>query len=801
MRSAFYVKVNSCYTAGQGAGPQMAQTIQERRLTAILSADVVGYSTLMSRDETATLAALRDIRHNLIDPKTAQHHGRTIKLMGDGSLMEFPSVVDAVKFAVDVQHHMMMRNESSDPGSRIAFRIGINIGDIIVQDDDIYGDGVNIAARLESLAVPGGICVSKTVVDHIAGKLDLSLTALGAQQVKNIPQPIKVYRVELDAKSRQLSTPVDSLQPAPRARRGWIALAGLATAAAAALLLAWQPWSTRFEPAQIARMALPLPDKPSLVVLPFADFSGDQGQSYFADGMTEDLITDLSKLSGIFVISRNSAWTYRGRAVKSQQVAEELGVQFILEGSVRRADGQVRVNAQLIDALAGHHIWAERYDAEDREVFALQDRVIREITAALAVRLTASEQASLGRAETSDPAAYDAVLRGLDLVRRGGAADVEAAIAAFNTAIELDPEYSRAHAGLAMAHWRIVQSTWLAAMGGGFDRSWRAMLTHLDKAQERPSALAHSIRAEMLVEQGRHDEAFAEVDKALSLAPNNPDIHAAKAKVLNATGRAAEAEAAVTYALRLDPHEATRYLQELGVAQLHQREYRDAAATMRRILSRGSVVMPDILTLISALGHLGETEQVPSLAERYNALALEAYYDPISAQEGHVWWYGDMFGYDRAYRHHFVEGLEKAGLPPSAGIDIDIEMVRALIDQREGLFYVRDVPRITTEEVATALDDGTATLVDVRAKLDFEYGHIPGSVNLSLPVALSRESLAAVAAEDRTVIFSCHGPHCPYSAYGAAKAKLWGWQDVRYYAGGFPAWTEDGHPVATGPAQ
>jgi adenylate cyclase len=771
---------------------------QERKLTTILSADVVGYSTLMNRDESATLAALKTLRRDLIEPKTDQYRGRTIKLMGDGSLMEFSSVVDAVRFAVDVQHKMADFNADRPDADLILFRIGINVGDIIVDGGDIYGDGVNITARLETLAEPGGICLSGTVVDHIAGKLDLDITSLGERRLKNIPTPIQVHKVEMNTKSVDLATPIPEARERPSRGRFQPRLVAAVLAVLLIVGLAiWQPWNPEFARASVERMALPLPDKPSLVVLPFEDFSDNTESGYFADGMTEDLITDLSKISGIFVISRNSSWTYKDRAVKSQQVAEELGVQYILEGSVRRTGDQVRVNAQLIDALGGHHIWADRYDSQVEEVFALQDKVLQEITAALAVQLTSTEEASIGGAETAYPLAYDAALRGLALLRGGNADDILEAITDFERAIEIDPDYSRAYAGLAAAHWRIVQSAWFLAAGGGFERSWKAVLKNIDRSMEDPSALAYSIQAEIYVEQGRHAEAFSELDKALALSPNDPDIHVAKAKVLNATGRAAEAEAALRYAVRFDPLQTTRYLRELGVAQLHQKNFEEAVGTMRRVLSRDTDVAHDIMTLVSALGHLGRTEEVPGLIEQYNAIAIPSYYDPFTAQESLLWWYGDMFGYDPEYRQHLYEGLVKAGVPPSAGIDLDWKTVREHVSRAEGLYSVRDVPRITTEEAHALWEEDAAVFVDVRAKLDFDAGHIPGAHFLSLIVGLSREELLGIASPEDTLIFSCHGPHCPYSAFGAAKAKLWGFNDPRYYAGGFPAWEESGLPVAT----
>ena len=367
---------------------------EQRRLLAVLSSDVVGYSRLMGRDEAGTLSALKAHRQQIVEPKAAQYRGRTVKLMGDGALMEFGSVVDAVRFAVEFQCAMRESNAGVPEDRQILYRIGINIGDIIVDGDDIHGDGVNIAARLQGLAEPGGICVARNVYNQIKGKLDLDLEHLGEKNVKNIAEPVTVYRIVLDDKAAALVTPVAGA-PArvARARRWQAAAAAVVVVSALGALLWWQPWKPEFPPASIERMAQPLPDKPSIAVLPFDNLGGDSQQTYFAEGMAEDLITDLSHLSGIFVIARNSSWAYKDKPTKVQQIAEDLGVRYVLEGSVRRDGELIRINAQLIDALNGHHVWADRYDGSAAEVFALQDKVIRQIVAALAVNLTPGETA------------------------------------------------------------------------------------------------------------------------------------------------------------------------------------------------------------------------------------------------------------------------------------------------------------------------------------------------------------------------------------------------------------------------
>ena len=368
----------------------------QRRLAAILAADVVGYSRLMGENEASTFEALKAHRKELIDPKIVANNGRIVKLMGDGVLAEFGSVVDAVRCAVDIQREMPNRNADVPNDRRIQFRVGINLGDVIIDGEDIYGDGVNVAARLEGLADPGAVFISHTVFSHVIGKVELGFEDLGQHKVKNITEPLHVYRVLTgpDNAGRLIgrAMPSSTLWKRPAIAAGIVVLVAVA---AGAIWL--RPWAPAVELATVAEMAFPLPDKPSIAVLPFANMSDDPGQEYFAQGMTDDLITDLSKVSGLFVISRNSTFTYKDTAVKIRQVAEELGVRFVLEGSVRREGDEVRINVQLIDALTGGHVWAERYDRNLRDIFALQDEVVDKVVSALSVELEA------GRAGPSAP--------------------------------------------------------------------------------------------------------------------------------------------------------------------------------------------------------------------------------------------------------------------------------------------------------------------------------------------------------------------------------------------------------------
>ena len=432
----------------------MAPERVERRLAAILAADVVGYSRLMEADEEATVSTLSTYRE-IIEGLVASHHGRVFGSAGDSVVVEFASPIEAVRCAVDIQRELEVHNVDLPEDRRMRLRIGVNLGDVIVEGDNLLGDGVNIAARLETLADPGGISLARSVFDQVKKQLDLGYEFLGEHEVKNIAEPIQVYRV-----LTQPEAAGKIIGETKRATQSW---KRMALAAAVVLLIAFagvglwlRPWQATVEPASVERMAHPLPDKPSIAVLPFTNMSDDPAQEYFADGMTEDLITDLSKVSGLFVIARNSVFTYKGKAVKVGQVAEELGVRYVLEGSVRRAGDQVRINAQLIDATTGGHLWAERYDGSLADIFGLQDKVTEKIVAALALNLTDSEQAQLRRKPTDNLEAYDFYLRakqGAYSYDGDGLAD---ALSLYEKALALDPKFADAYAGYA----RVAVDVW-----------------------------------------------------------------------------------------------------------------------------------------------------------------------------------------------------------------------------------------------------------------------------------------------------------------------------------------------------
>ncbi|MBP1699486.1 MAG: guanylyl cyclase, partial [Deltaproteobacteria bacterium] len=450
-------------------------TTQEikRKLTAILSADVKGYSRLMGADEEGTLHTLTTFREVMV-ALIKKHQGRVVNAPGDALLAEFESVVDAVKSAVEIQRELAKQNTELTTDRRMEYRIGINLGDVMVDGEAIYGDGVNIAARLESLSEAGGICISGTAFDQVKNKLNLGYKYLGEQTVKNILEPVRVYQVLMEPEAAGKVIGEKKAKPRQWQKMVLIAVAILIVVAAA--IAVWRlylhPTRPPIEVASKEKMAFPLPDKPSIAVLPFVNMGGDPEQAYFADGMTEDLITDLSKVAGLFVIARNSTFMYKGKATDIREVAKTLGVRYVLEGSVRRSGAEVRVNAQLIDATTGGHVWADRYDGDLKNIFAFQDKVTRNVVTALAVELTKDDRERVARRGTGNVQAYDIFLKGWQHYLRQTPEDFRVAIVHFKKAVELDPNYGRAYAALASTYWEAYTRYWDVALG--FSRTHEA---------------------------------------------------------------------------------------------------------------------------------------------------------------------------------------------------------------------------------------------------------------------------------------------------------------------------------------
>ena len=585
-----------------------------RRLAAILAADIAGYSALMGADEARTVSDLKG-HQAVVLPMVGDFGGRIIDTAGDGILAEFSSVVNAVECAVAIQRAMADRNTAVEPARRMQFRIGINLGDVIYDSERIFGDGINIAARLEGIAEPGGICVSAKVRDEIDGKMNFAYQDLGDRQLKNIARPVRAYGIRLDAAPAQ---PVPA-QPAP--------------------------------PLQ--------PDaRPSIAVLPFTNMSGDPEQEYFSDGISDDIITDLSKIAGLTVIARNSSFTYKGRAVDVRTVGRELAVRSVLEGSIRRAGQRVRITAQLTDTTSGGHVWAERYDRDLTDIFAVQDDVTHRIVEALKVTLSPAENARLADSGTPNIEAYDCYLRGRELLgapvgigKTKNREALEQSTKFFMRALELDPSYSLAYAGLSLAYNLDYQNRWSDDPDRSLPLSKQYAELAVEKNAKEPFARLCTSWAAIFEKD--LDRAKSEAETALSCNPNYASAYAVLGTIHTYLGRPLEAIAMIERATRLDPAASKHYLHFLGTAYLLAGDYETAAALLRRrvFLVPGTDFSRAILA--SALGHLGDVDEARRVWHELKEI------NPTYSFREHF--------SRRPFRQEDVErvaeGLTKAGLP------------------------------------------------------------------------------------------------------------------------------------------
>jgi adenylate cyclase len=567
----------------------MADEGFKRKLTAVLSADAVEYSRLMAEDEAATvktIATYREIMSSLIK----QHRGRVVDSPGDNVLAEFSSVVDAVQCAVAVQNEIQTKNADLPDNRRMEFRIGVNLGDVIDEEDRLYGDGVNIAARLESLADPGGICVSKTAFDQIETKLPLGYEYLGEQSVKNIPKPVGAYRVLMrpDAAGKVIG----EKRFLGRFSRKAALVAIVILVVVAGALVGWNIYlqqSKKVEPASVDKMAYPLPEKPSIAVLPFDNLSGDPEQEYFSDGFTEHIITSLSKVPYIFVIARNSTFAYKGKAVKINQIAEELGVRYILEGSIQRSNDNLRITVQLIDAITGHHIWAENYDRKLTDIFALQDEIAMKIMAELQVKLTAAMLGRLHAIKTTSIKAYEKYLKGVEYLWRRTEADVLEARKLAQEAISLDPEYGAAYLLLGWTH---LDDIWFHRTKDRAKSLQTAeQLAHKAIELSGKDAAIHRLLGSVFMLRGQYDKAIIEVEKAVELSPNSADYYFIYGMILREAGRLDEAIPVLQKAIRLNPITPINYLNNLAWAYFGKQQVEEAIPLWNRTIERN----PDYL--------------------------------------------------------------------------------------------------------------------------------------------------------------------------------------------------------------
>jgi adenylate cyclase len=583
---------------------------EQRRLAAIVSADIAGYSRLMGRDESGTLAALKALRQEVVDPAIASHGGRIVKTTGDGLLLEFPSVVNAVRCAVEVQAAMAVRTAEVFEDRRIAFRIGINLGDIIVEGDDIFGDGVNVAARLQEMAALGGICISSRVHDDVRDRLDTAFDDGGTQTLKNIARPVQVWR--------------------------------------------WQPANTVAPKGEPEPTALPLPDKPSIAVLPFQNISGDPEQEYFADGMVEDVITALSHIPSLFVIARSSSFAYKGKTVDIRQVGRELGVRYVLEGSVRKASGRLRVTGQLIEAETGTHLWADKFDSPMEDVFELQDRVTMAVAGVIEPSVTQAEIRRAGRKPTENLQAYDWLLRALGEQNLRVRDSIDRAMTYGRRAIELDPNYALAHAYLASwaLHRRIYG--WMQDEAAETTEGARHAYLAVRLAPNDPIVLTEAAFALGHLNSDL-TTAIPWLDRAIALNPNLARAYGRGAIVRNFAGDYALAADHVDRAFRLSPIDIDSFTfsKARGDSHLMRRQLPEAILWLRKSAQENDFHAPTYLFLASALAHAGQMEEARAAISRLLELR------PMSSM---AWQRARRLFLENDYEY-MLEGARLAGLP------------------------------------------------------------------------------------------------------------------------------------------
>jgi len=588
-----------------------------RKLAAILAADMVGYSRLMGVDEADTITRQKAHRAELIDPKIAEYNGRIVKTTGDGLLAEFGSAVDAVLCAVGVQRGMAEREADVPEDRRIAYRVGINLGEIVIDDEDIFGDGVNIAARLEALAEPGGIRISDAVFKNVKGKLDLGFADLGSQKVKNIAEPVSTFRVLLDPAA---AGTVIAAKPKLVTRQRWaVGVAAVALLVAVVSVSWWRPWAPGVAQASVARMKHPLPNRPSIAVLPFVNTTPGKDFEYFADGIAEDIIADLSKASGIFVVARHSTFKYKGKTIELRQVAEDLGVRNVLEGSVRRAGGKFRIAVRLTDAVRGRQIWSARYDREVKDIFAVQTDVTRRIVKALAVTLKANEVERLYRKHTTKIEAYELFLRARSTVLTPSKSKVEFAEKLFERVIALDPNFAGGYAGLSLNY--SMKARFRFSKSPEEDRKKSLELATKAVQVDKDFAWSYIALGGAHLSFRNSDAAVDAMGQALVIQPNGYEANLWMGFYAHFAGQSALAVKHLERAHRISPVETVRKLSFMGMAYFMNGDYAKSVEIWKKRIDTYPVGNPiPYVFLSAALVRLGKLDEAAAVAAKYREL-------------------------------------------------------------------------------------------------------------------------------------------------------------------------------------
>ncbi len=580
----------------------------ERRLATILAVDIVGYSSLMREDEEATLADLIAFRQQ-VDELAKAHGGRTFGAAGDSMLAEFSSPVEAVRCSIKIQSTLIDTNRDRQNDRQLQLRIGVNLGDVLAEGENLYGDGVNVAARMESLSEPGGICLSGSAHEQVRDRVDIIFEDMGDQEVKNINRPVRAWR--------------------------------------------WKPQTAS---APMTKAVLPLPDKPSIVVLPFNNMSRDPEQEYFSDGISEDIITDLSKVSGLFVIARNSAFVYKGKTINIRDACSELGVRYALEGSIRKAGNRVRITAQLIDGTSGGHLWAERYDRDLTDIFEVQDDVTQRIVTELKITLTPTEESLMGESGTRNMEAHDCFLRGRSLFFSGikNTAIFEEINVLFRRAIELDPDYGAPFAGLAITYIQDYQNGWSNSPGTSLNKSEQFVQEALARDDNDP--FTHWVASTSAMLRKDHRRWRLEADKALSLNPNYAPALNSRGNSYTFAGEPSKAIPHLERAMRLDPVYQQQYMHFLGTAHFVAGDYETAAVVFKDRISLKPSTDLTRSFLTSALGHLGRDEEARKIWKELFE---------INANYSHCEHINRLPFKNSADAAKFAEGLRKAGIVPN----------------------------------------------------------------------------------------------------------------------------------------